>query len=108
MAMTWPPASLSAKPKTCCSLGRPALANPIWLRPSATKPSARTFRSSIVVSGQSKPASDGQLKTGHLEGRIALSAADVAQGRDEQTQREPATIDIDAVEPRVVLSPDRS
>jgi hypothetical protein len=69
---------------------------------------ARTHVFLNHVSGQSKPASDGQLKTGHLEGRIALCAADVAQGRDEQTQREPATFDNNVMEQRVVLSSDRS
>jgi hypothetical protein len=33
------------------------------------------------------------MKTSHFERRIALSAADAAQGRDEYTQREPATFD---------------
>jgi zona occludens toxin (predicted ATPase) len=31
------------------------------------------------------------MKTSHFEGRIALSAADAAQRRDESTQRELAT-----------------
>src|SRR5580658_5210322 len=47
------------------------------------------------VSGQSKPAREGRMKTSHFEGRIALGAADAAQGRDEYTQREPATFDFD-------------
>jgi hypothetical protein len=33
------------------------------------------------------------MKTGHFEGSIALSAAVVAQGRDEPTQPEPAAFD---------------
>jgi hypothetical protein len=47
------------------------------------------------VSGQSKPASKGRMKTSHFEGRIALSAEETAQGRDEHTQRELATFDFD-------------
>jgi hypothetical protein len=34
------------------------------------------------------------MKTGHFEGSIALRAVGTAQGRDESTQREPATFDI--------------
>jgi hypothetical protein len=40
------------------------------------------------VSGRSKPASSGRMKTSHFEGSIALGAAVVAQGRGERTQRE--------------------
>lgn len=35
------------------------------------------------------------MKTGRFEGEIALGATDVAQGRDERTQREPTTFDFD-------------
>jgi len=35
------------------------------------------------------------LKTSHFEGRIVLSAADAALGRDERTQRELTTFDFD-------------
>jgi hypothetical protein len=35
------------------------------------------------------------MKTSHFEGRIALDAADAAQGRDEPTQRELAAFDFD-------------
>ena len=35
------------------------------------------------------------MKTGHFEGRIALSAVRTAQRRDEHIQREPATFDFD-------------
>ena len=35
------------------------------------------------------------MKTSHFEGHIALSAVATAQGRDEHTQREPATFDFD-------------
>ncbi|MGA9778349.1 MAG: hypothetical protein WBS33_08775, partial [Verrucomicrobiia bacterium] len=41
-----------------------------------------------TVSGRSKPAREGRMKTSHFEGRIASSAADAALGRDERTQRE--------------------
>jgi len=44
-----------------------------------------------TVSGRSKPARAGRMKTSHFEGRIALSAVERAQGRDESTQRELAT-----------------
>jgi hypothetical protein len=40
----------------------------------------------IAVSGRSKPAREGRMKTSHFEGRIALSAVETAQGRDEHTQ----------------------
>jgi RHS repeat-associated protein len=43
------------------------------------------------VSGRSKPAREGQMKTGHFESGIAQRAAKAAQVRDEPTQREPAT-----------------
>jgi hypothetical protein len=35
------------------------------------------------------------MKTSHFEGRIALSAVETAQRRDEHTQREPTTFDFD-------------
>jgi len=43
------------------------------------------------VSGRSKPARAGRMKTSHFEERIALSAVETAQRRDESTQRELAT-----------------
>ena len=46
------------------------------------------------VSGRSKPAREGRMKTSHFEGSIVLCAAMVAPGRDEPTQRELATFDI--------------
>jgi len=49
----------------------------------------------VSVSGRSKPARKGRMKTSHFEGRIALSAVRTAQRRDEHTQREPATFDFD-------------
>jgi hypothetical protein len=49
----------------------------------------------LFVSGRSKPAREGRMKTSHFEGRIALSAVRTAQRRDEHTQREPATFDFD-------------
>jgi hypothetical protein len=48
-----------------------------------------------IVSERSKPASRERMKTSHFEGRIALGATDVAQRRDESTQRELATFDND-------------
>jgi hypothetical protein len=48
-----------------------------------------------AVSGRSKPAREGRMKTSHFEGRIALCAVETAQRRDEYTQREPATFDFD-------------
>jgi hypothetical protein len=56
-----------------------------------------TYVSSLgsIVSGQSKPARDGHLRTSHFEGRIALSAVLTAQERDERTQCEPATFNFD-------------
>lgn len=38
---------------------------------------------------------NGRMKTSHSEGRIALSAVETAQGRDEPTQRELAAFDFD-------------
>ncbi len=43
------------------------------------------------VSGHSKPAREGQMKTGHFESGIAHGAAIADQMRDEPTQCEPAT-----------------
>jgi len=47
------------------------------------------------VSGRSKPAREGRMKTSHFEERIALRAMQTAQRRDESTQRELATFDND-------------
>jgi len=46
------------------------------------------------------------MKTSHFEGRIALSAEETAQGRDEHTQREPATFDFDLGSAWLVASAD--
>ena len=66
-----------------------------WL--AVTQINSTEFRTYglIFVSGRSKPASTGRMKTSHFEGRIALGAAVAALGRDESTQREPATFDFD-------------
>lgn len=48
-------------------------------------------RQSREVIGESKPAREGQMKTGHFESGIAHGAAWAAQVRDEPTRREPAT-----------------
>src|SRR5437660_4305849 len=42
----------------------------------------------LSVSGRSKPAREGQMKTGHFESGIAHGAAIAALMRDEPTQRE--------------------
>jgi hypothetical protein len=47
------------------------------------------------VSGRSKPAREGRMKTSHFEERIAVRVVQTAQRRDESTQREPATFDND-------------
>jgi hypothetical protein len=49
----------------------------------------------LIVSERSKPASRERMKTSHFEERIVLRATDVAQRRDESTQRELATFDND-------------
>jgi 3-hydroxyisobutyrate dehydrogenase/glyoxylate/succinic semialdehyde reductase len=46
------------------------------------------------VSGHSKPASKGRMKTSHFEGSIACWAAWAAHGRNERTQCELAAYDI--------------
>jgi hypothetical protein len=48
-----------------------------------------------IVSGRSKPAKEGRMKTSHFEERIALRAMQTAQRRDESTQRELATFNND-------------
>jgi hypothetical protein len=45
------------------------------------------------VSGQSKPATKGRMKTSHFEGSIAYRAAWAAHGRNERTQCELAAYD---------------
>ena len=45
------------------------------------------------VSGQSKPATKGRMKTSHFEGSIAYWAALAAPERNERTQRELAAFD---------------
>ena len=59
------------------------------------------------VSGQSKPASEGQMKTTHFESGIAHEAAVAALMRDEPTHCEPVTIDYNACGQRRVGSKDR-
>ena len=46
-----------------------------------------------AVSGHSKPATKGRMKTSHFEGSIASWAAKAANDRDERTQRELAAFD---------------
>jgi hypothetical protein len=47
-----------------------------------------------LVSGHSKPATKGRMKTSHFEGSIACWAAWAAHGRNERTQCELAAYDI--------------
>lgn len=74
----------------------------------------KTFRKTYIirtfillsVSGRSKPASKGRMKTSHFEERIALDAVETAQRRDESTQRELATFDNDPGGACLVSPPD--
>jgi uncharacterized repeat protein (TIGR03803 family) len=54
-----------------------------------------TVTCTATVSERSKPASRERMKTSHFEERIALRVVQTAQERDERTQRELATLDID-------------
>lgn len=60
-----------------------------------------------VVSGQSKPARDGRMKTSHFEVGVALDAAGAADERDEPTQREPAILHRHTVSPGLVRTQGR-
>lgn len=58
-------------------------------KPKRNPPKPRFFERATPVSGQSKPASDGQLKTSHLDGgvwpgRIALERGSVHHGEPDQ------------------------
>jgi hypothetical protein len=57
------------------------------------KITAIEYRKFEAVSGHSKPATKGRMKTSHFEGSIASWAAWAALGRNERTQRELATFD---------------
>src|SRR5271168_1117885 len=61
---------------------------------------------SAHVSGQSKPATKGRMKTSHFEGSIAPWAAWAALGRNERTQRELAAFDINFGGQRLVQPAD--
>ncbi len=50
-----------------------------------------------AVSGHSKPATKGRMKTSHFEGSIASWAAKAANDCDERTQREFAAFDFSFV-----------
>ena len=52
-------------------------------------------RKQNLVSERSKPASRERMKTSHFEERFALRVVPTAQEREERTQRELATLDID-------------
>jgi len=58
------------------------------------------------VSGHSKPASKGRMKTSHFEGSIACWAAWAAHGRNERTQCELAAYDINFGGQRLVQPAD--
>ncbi len=60
----------------------------------------------IDVSGHSKPATKGRMKTSHFEGSIAFWAARAAHGRNERTQRELAAFDINFGGQRLVQPAD--
>jgi hypothetical protein len=69
-----------------------------WMWNSILNPACEkwTFKKSILlVSERWKPAKGERMKTRYFEGRIALPVVPLAQGRDESTQREPATFDND-------------
>ena len=58
------------------------------------------------VSGHSKPATKGRMKTSHFEGSIASWAARAALGRNERTQRELAAFDFNFGGQRLVQPAD--
>jgi hypothetical protein len=66
----------------------------------------REIVASEDVSGHSKPATKGRMKTSHFEGSIASWAATAALGRNERTQRELAAFDIDFGGQRLVQPAD--
>ena len=59
-----------------------------------SSPQTVTTPESIAVSGHSKPASDGRMKTSHFEGSIADWAAKAAHGRNERTHSEHSAFDL--------------
>jgi len=65
-----------------------------------------TYASTPPVSGHSKPASKGRMKTSHFEGSIACWAAWAAHGRNERTQCELAAYDINFGGQRLVQPAD--
>jgi hypothetical protein len=60
----------------------------------------------LAVSGHSKPATKGRMKTSHFEGSIAFGAAWAALGRNERTQRELAAFDFNFGGQRLVQPAD--
>src|SRR5207249_1083561 len=60
----------------------------------------------FAVSGHSKPATKGRMKTSHFEGSIAYWAARAALDRNERTQRELAAFDCDFGGQRLVQPAD--
>jgi hypothetical protein len=70
---------------------------------------SRSFAASsgvFSVSGHSKPATKGRMKTSHFEGSIAYWAATAALERNERTQRELAAFDINFGAQRLVQPAD--
>jgi hypothetical protein len=60
----------------------------------AAKAAKAASKCEKIVSGHSKPATEGRMKTSHFEGSIACWAAWAAHGRNERTQCELAAYDI--------------
>lgn len=79
---------------------------------SASKPYQYDYENRLTnfnnVSGRSKPARDGRMKTSHFESGIAQRAAIAALMRDEPTLCEPATFNRHAGGQRVVVAEDRA
>jgi hypothetical protein len=70
------------------------------------RPRRHPCRLPHAVSGQSKPATKGRMKTSRFEGSIASWAAWAALGRNERTQRELAAFDFNFGGQRLVQPPD--
>jgi hypothetical protein len=70
--------------------------------------SSRGLKRAQIVSGQSKPARDGRMKTSHFESGIAQRAAVAALMREERTQCEPAIFNRNAGGQRLVGPEDRA
>ncbi len=63
---------------------------------TTTKHTSSLFLSMILsASGQNQPVEEPELKTSHFEERFATCCVNSTKERDERTQRELATLDID-------------